>query len=333
MSSVNPLQAFFEEDCSDLLVSSSSQPPRAATNSNIKDTQIIGDLVLVGCIDWDEATTSKAPKGLDTPHRLQFPSPVAGTFSSSASTFFFVLLADGSLYAMGRNNHGQLGVGDTETKNCPLRVPTSLFSAGVRKVATGKSHAIILLDDGSVYGMGSNAAGQLGLGEGARASADVLSPTLLPLQDIRDVACGAEFTIACDRSGKLFAFGHPENGQVGHGTDGVYYREGGRGARVAYNFVCTPRQLTALISRDTQSKTTHLSADDLKFVSVCCGSNHSVALTEDGRLFSWGFGGYGRLGHNSGDNELIPREVLAFRNPGNNQQRRVSSLQNFVCFQ
>lgn len=44
-------------------------------------------------------------------------------------------------------------------------------------------------------------------------------------------------------------------------------------------------------------------------VDVSCGTNHSVALTDDGRVFTWGFGGYGRLGINSPADQMQPVPV------------------------
>ena len=45
---------------------------------------------------------------------------------------------------------------------------------------------------------------------------------------------------------------------------------------------------------------------------VKCGNNHTAAVTDDGKVFTWGFGGYGRLGHNQPQDELAPREVSQF---------------------
>ena len=45
---------------------------------------------------------------------------------------------------------------------------------------------------------------------------------------------------------------------------------------------------------------------------VKCGNNHTVAMAEDGKVFTWGFGGYGRLGHNRPQDELDPKEVSQF---------------------
>ena len=47
----------------------------------------------------------------------------------------------------------------------------------------------------------------------------------------------------------------------------------------------------------------------LGIVQIACGDNHSVVLTVDGRVFSWGRGKYGQLGLGNFENSLLPTEV------------------------
>ena len=45
--------------------------------------------------------------------------------------------------------------------------------------------------------------------------------------------------------------------------------------------------------------------------AVSGGGYHSVVLTEPGHVYTFGFGEYGRLGHNDGKNVLIPQRIEA----------------------
>ena len=48
---------------------------------------------------------------------------------------------------------------------------------------------------------------------------------------------------------------------------------------------------------------------------IKCGNNHTAVITEEGKVFTWGFGGYGRLGHKQPQDELTPKEVQQFSEP------------------
>lgn len=75
--------------------------------------------------------------------------------------FSLALHQNGTLYAWGRNNSGQLGIGSTAQTNRPVRV---LNLTGVWAIATGREHCLGLKSDGSVWAWGYNASGQLGNG-------------------------------------------------------------------------------------------------------------------------------------------------------------------------
>jgi hypothetical protein len=81
--------------------------------------------------------------------------------------------------------------------------------------------------------------------------------------------------------------GTDDVGQIGHGSNASRRR------------VLTPRRIRAV--RD-------------KVVSVAAGSTHALALTEDGRVLSWGSGKDGQLGHGNRSDLALPRQVSAVLN-------------------
>jgi alpha-tubulin suppressor-like RCC1 family protein len=50
----------------------------------------------------------------------------------------------------------------------------------------------------------------------------------------------------------------------------------------------------------------------LQVVQVSCGIHHACALQEDGTAFTWGYGGYGRLGHSDQTDVWSPKEIPSF---------------------
>ena len=70
------------------------------------------------------------------------------------------LKSDGSLWAMGQNNDGQLGDGTLIKTNRPEQIVPS----GVTAIAEGSGHSLFVKSDGSLWGMGYNIYGELGDG-------------------------------------------------------------------------------------------------------------------------------------------------------------------------
>jgi len=236
----------------DAEASSKSSPPLSQT-----DGVGAGKLLLAACHDW-ENMTGKACVGLDEPHEISLDHPVSRTFSSSSAMHFFVLLANGDLLAMGRNDKGQCGHAGKEKPSVyawptPVQLPSKVQ---VQCVSTGRSHSILLSAAGELWAMGSNEFGQLGLGGSCKSASSFTKIAGFP-GAAADVACGQDFTIACTRQqGALYSWGHPEYGQLGHGTTGSYIREGGKGAAVQFELVTVPTRVELLVQKDSHGKTT-----------------------------------------------------------------------------
>src|SRR5207248_2650007 len=71
------------------------------------------------------------------------------------------LLGDGTVWAWGYNDYGQLGDGTTTTRLVPVKVSglTSIVA-----IAGGRFHSVALRSDGTVWVWGDNIDGQLGQG-------------------------------------------------------------------------------------------------------------------------------------------------------------------------
>ena len=154
--------------------------------------------------------------------RLSFFGSIPVSFVASGPAALHALAgaADGRLFAWGRNDKGQLGLGDL----CQRNKPTVVDLGGGKAVAAaaGKSHTLVALADGTSLAAGNNTQGQLGLGSvRVKGGADDLQLTPAPVVGVEGctaAAAGVDFSLWL-AGGAVWSAGHPQHGVLGHGTD------------------------------------------------------------------------------------------------------------------
>ncbi len=272
------------------------------------------------------------------------PPPPQRSEEYNLSAEEYHLSADGLIFSFGWNGHGQLGLGDDAERDAP-RPLRSLLTSGVRVrlVAAGSSHTVAIDEHGVGHSWGNNAHGQCGVGDlVVRTAPEAIG---CDGQRLVAVACGARHTLFCTSRGRVLACGSNGDGQLGLGTPADEQASGQgelvvrpeplpalggtRVVAVACGFAHTlfltrPGAVLAcgaaecgqlgLSSAIEQSAVfTPTSVAQLASVpcrAVCAGNFHSVALArDDGGVYTWGEGRYGRLGHGTGTTERVPRLV------------------------
>nr|XP_043613240.1 ultraviolet-B receptor UVR8 [Erigeron canadensis] len=206
-------------------------------------------------------------------------------------------------YSWGNNNHGQLGLGDTEIRTTPQIIETfdSESPWVAYEVACGAFHTSILaykkedLDSLKcvcwTFGLGEN--GQLGLGTTKNMSQPKTVKSLPLNVWLVSVDCGLFHTSVVSSVGDVWSWGM-ENGLGLCNEASFTESEGG----------------DALIPRLIQCKEQHGS----KFsdpIQVACGAAHTVLVTDNGyKLWSWGRGRSGVLGNGQVNDFFDPDLVL-----------------------
>ncbi|KAJ3435379.1 regulator of chromosome condensation [Anaeramoeba flamelloides] len=186
----------------------------------------------------------------------------------------------------GTNDSNQLGLKPTskymKDQTKPVFITSLPKNYFVRQIDAGPNHVAVVAEHNkrfSVFTWGNSSFGQLGHGN----TKTILTPTpvnMLKAKKIIQVACGKAHTLALSKTGKVFAFGRGEDGELGLGD------------LDAYN---TPQQITHL--------------DDLGVIAISAGESHSAAVTSKGKLFTWGGGFNDILGHGKNHEAPFPRVV------------------------
>ncbi|XP_059722895.1 protein RCC2 isoform X1 [Haemorhous mexicanus] len=297
------------------------EPEHSKERIKLEGSKSRGQLLIFGATNWDLIGRKEVPKqqaayrnlgqNLWGPHRygslggLRVRSVVSGPCAAHS----LLITAEGKLWSWGRNEKGQLGHGDTKRVEAPRPIE-ALGGEAIVAAACGRNHTLALTESGSVFAFGENKLGQLGLGNQTDA---VPSPTqiLYNGQPISKLGCGAEFSMVMDCKGNLYSFGCPEYGQLGHNSDGKFIA---RAQRIEYDCELLPRRVALFVERTKDGQV--LPVPNVVVRDVACGANHTLVLDSQKRVFSWGFGGYGRLGHAEQKDEMVPRLVKLFDFPG-----------------
>lgn len=140
-------------------------------------------------------------------------------------------------------------------------------------------HTGCLTDNGELYTWGEGKFGRLGHSSESNSHVPRLVESLLGKHPCQ-VSCGGFHTAVVTEDGRLYTFGGGEHGQLGHND------------------------------RVNKLKPTLVQALERVFISqITCGWSHSVALTSEGRVYTWGNSDHGKLGHGSGRKVSVPQLV------------------------
>jgi len=189
------------------------------------------------------------------------------------------LTADGAVWSWGDGSGGQLGHGDQQHRWQPEKIE-ALAGQRVVAVSAGGVHSLALAADGSVWSWGEGEFGRLGHGD----QQSQLLPQKVEAfagQRVLSVSAGGAHSIAITADGAVWSWGGGGDGRLGHGDQ---------------QRRLLPKKVEALASR--------------RVVAVSAGDLHSLALTADGAVWSWGEG-IGRLGHGDQQRQLLPKKVEA----------------------
>eukprot|EP01133_Synstelium_polycarpum_P008173 gene8173-9607_t len=186
------------------------------------------------------------------------------------------------------------------------------------EIACGSNHTVFITKGGDVYTMGANGSGQLGHG-------DLMDHVFSPIRRFAllkalsgdfaiKAAAGKDFTLVVTREGILYSWGIGDQGQLGLGDlsesielendplqllmfNKTTMRKKGSTCRAPLDNVLqpSPRQIHSL--------------HGIVITQIACGAHHSMALTKDGVVYSFGANAHGQLGIGTTVNSHLPTRI------------------------
>jgi alpha-tubulin suppressor-like RCC1 family protein len=175
----------------------------------------------------------------------------------------------GEVFAWGDGTKGQLG--NLDVGYSSLMTPHPVDKLGrqvIKQISCGQRHTVGVTDQGRMYAWGEGKSGQTGLGSRNMERFPIaVDCEVRPGADsfFTQVACGDKHTVALTRKGFVYTFGCGEHGQLGHGNQADQTKP-----TLVEEFV----------------------AHGISVYSIATGAVHSVAVSDSGQLFVWGFGEY-----------------------------------------
>lgn len=188
------------------------------------------------------------------------------------------LMNDGTVWAWGDNQYGQLGNGTNNDSSTPVQVPGL---TGITAIAAGYRHSMALGSNGRVYAWGDNQYGQLGDGTYVSSNTPV---TAIVLPSCTKIAAGFFHSMAIGR-GMVFAWGSNSDKQLGIPS-------------ITASSCNAPNRVGSFTTA----------------IGIAGGSNHSLAVLSTGTVWAWGDNQYGQLGDGTNTDRNAPVQVQTITN-------------------
>ncbi|XP_031252079.1 RCC1 domain-containing protein RUG3, mitochondrial-like isoform X3 [Pistacia vera] len=191
-----------------------------------------------------------------------------------------------SVICRGYGGFGALGHSVYHRELFPRLVEGS-WNGKIRHIATSGTHTAAITESGELYTWGRDEGdGRLGLGPGPgpNEGGGLSIPSkvkALPVS-VAAVSCGGFFTTVLTEEGQLWNWGASSNYELGRGDKVGGWR---------------PKPIPSL--------------EGVRIIQIASGGYHSLALTDEGKVLSWGYGGHGQLGHSSTENLKVPVVIEA----------------------
>ena len=241
----------------------------------------------------------------------------------------FYLDQEGRVWACGNNEFSQLGIPGKEIVTRPTQVRG--LPSGVVAVATGINHSLFLTNNGSVWGVGQNKYGQLGLGD----FEDRIEPIQIPyLKKVYAIAASGDYSLLLYEDGTPWGMGKAEDWLQGNKDNtpinkpsqikGLLTDVDKMVAGIGHAFFIFDGQLYGLGSNQLgqlgdgtkiDRSSPSLIPNSGGIVELSTGYDHTLFIKNDGSLWGFGQNHHGQLGQLDKESVDVPVSILSPKKP------------------
>ncbi|MBP9793099.1 MAG: T9SS type A sorting domain-containing protein [Flavobacterium sp.] len=194
---------------------------------------------------------------------------------SSGAYHTIAIANNGTLWAWGYNNSGQVGNGTTVNQNIPVQIGTDTDWV---YVGAGYYHSFAIKSNGTLWGWGDNSDYKI---KNNTPSPSTPLTFTEPIQIGNDtnwskISGGENFSVAIKTNGTLWTWGSDANGQMGNGITNLAHT--------------IPTQVGTATN----------------WAQIDAGRYHVIALNSGGGVITWGSNQYGQIGNGGGFDVTAP---------------------------
>jgi alpha-tubulin suppressor-like RCC1 family protein len=196
---------------------------------------------------------------IKTPNKIEYFSQnnIKITKIDCGDNFTMAVSDSGRIFSWGKNNLGQLGLGQV-SQQLKISTPTEISFHGekIKDIFCGEDHSCVITANGDAYLWGYGIDGRLG----NKNKMNMNTPTKISIDNskIKKVSCGGQHTAILTEDGNLYMCGNGRNGELGRGD---------------------VLESTSVV-RDEPLLVNHFKIKGEKIIDVACGSSHTIALAE-----------------------------------------------------
>lgn len=246
-----------------------------------------------------------------TPEQEELINNPANKMVATGTKHTLIIDENGDLWSFGWNLYGQLGHDKNLGTEIPYSIPEKVMS-NVKSVSAGNHHTLALKENGELWSFGLNSSGQLGHSNGSGSVVKTHVAELV-MSNINSIHASYNNSFAIKENGELWSFGSNTYGQRGHSINSNLPEKimsDVKSVSGGMKHTLVVKQNGELIGFGINyygqlGQTENLRTDNINtehkviltgVKSVYAGIQHSIALMENGELWSFGHNQYGQLG-------------------------------------